>query len=112
MKVLKYRNEKVKVDGILFDSKKEARRYGELKMLKKAGKIKDFSIQYPFVFVLNKEKIFKYKADFRVEHLDGSVEVEDVKGFDRKTKKFRTTPLFKLKKKLIEAQFGIKIKLV
>ena len=56
--------------------------------------------------------VFADIADFVVVHLDGSRTVEDVKAFDKKKKKFLTTPLFNLKKKLIESQYKIKIILV
>jgi hypothetical protein len=45
----KYNNEKVEVDGIIFDSKKEERYYQDLKLLKKAGEVKDFTLQPEFV---------------------------------------------------------------
>jgi len=103
---------KVHVDGFKFDSKKEYKRYGQLKMLKKAGEITDFAMQVPFIYTHEGKKMFTYVSDFAVIHLDGTRTIEDVKGFDRKTGKFRTTALFNLKKKLIEAQHKIVIKLV
>ena len=108
----KYGAIKVNRDGIKFDSKKEAVRYGQLKMMKKAGEIKDFTHQVPFFYLHGDQKMFKYIADFVVVHLDDSRTVEDVKAFDKKKKKFLTTPLFNLKKKLIESQYKIKIMLV
>ena len=68
-------------------------------------------MQVPFIYTHDGKKVFKYVSDFVVIHLDGTRTVEDVKGFDRKTGKFRTTALFNLKKKLIEAQHKIVIKL-
>jgi hypothetical protein len=103
---------KCEQDGYKFDSKAERKRYNELKLLKMAGEITGFAMQVPFIYEYEGEKIFKYISDFVVIHLDGSRTVEDVKGFDRKTGKFITTPLFNLKKKLIEAQHKIVIKLV
>ena len=44
----KYANVRTQVDGIWFDSKLEARRYGELKMLKAAGQVEYFLMQVPF----------------------------------------------------------------
>ena len=41
----KYRNRKTTIDGIAFDSKAEARRYAELKLLERAGEIKDLELQ-------------------------------------------------------------------
>jgi hypothetical protein len=47
----KYRNKKIEVDGITFDSKKEAKVYSELTMMKQAGEIADFSRQVTFELV-------------------------------------------------------------
>ena len=47
----KYRNKKVEVDGILFDSKKEANRYMELKLLEKAGEITDLKRQVRYELI-------------------------------------------------------------
>ena len=108
----KYGAIKVHADGLKFDSKKEHKRYGQLKMLKKAGEITDFVHQVPFIYTYEGKKMFKYISDFVVIHLDGTRTIEDVKAFDKKKGKFLTTPLFNLKKKLIEAQHKIEIKLV
>lgn len=107
----KYLAVKVIRDGIKFDSKKECKRYAELKLLVKAGEIQSFIHQVPFIYEIEGKKMFKYIADYVIINNDGSKRVEDVKGFDKKTKKYRTTPLFNLKKKLIEAQYKIKIEL-
>ncbi len=107
----KYGATKVHAHGIKFDSKKEYKRYNELNLLVKAGEIQSFVHQVPFIYEIEGKKMFKYVADYVIVNNDGSRRVEDVKGFDRKTQKFRTTPLFNLKKKLIEAQHKIKIEL-
>ena len=95
----KYGNKKVIVDGHKFDSKKEARRYGELKLLERAGKIKDLELQPKFELIptirTETETLRKvsYIADFK--YLDcntGKVIVEDVKGFK--------TDVYLLKKRL------------
>ena len=104
----KYKNKKVEIDGHKFDSIAEGRRYGVLKMLEKAKEIKDFDIQLRYEYIVNGKVIFKYYADFVVYHNDGSVVVEDVKGWDRKKCKFITTPVFNLKKKLLATQ-GVEI---
>lgn len=51
MRKNKYRNKTVVVDGISFDSKKEARRYQELSLLEKAGAIRDLQMQVKFVLI-------------------------------------------------------------
>lgn len=78
----KYHNIKTTVDGIEFDSKLEAKRYGELKLLLKAGQIKSFKRQPSFLF----ESGIRYRPDFMVWGLNGIPWVEDAKGV--KTKEF------------------------
>ena len=82
----------------MFDSKKEAKRYLELKMLEKAGKIKNLKLQPVFLlqegFYYQGEAIrqITYRADFEYVNEKGERVVEDVKGFK--------TDVYKLKKKL------------
>lgn len=84
-KVNKYRNEPQTVDGITFDSKKEAKRYGELKNLERAGLISDLELQPRFALqgpngplkADNGRQLF-YSADFRYRDGDEDV-IEDVK---------------------------------
>ena len=97
----KYRAIKTTVDNIIFDSKREAKRYGELKLLFRAGHIHNLEIQPKLDFILEGEKIFTYKPDF-IYFEDGQRVVEDCKGFK--------TPVYRLKKKLIEKQFKIQIR--
>ena len=47
----KYHNRKVEIDGIKFDSTKEGERYLELKLLLKAGKIRDLQMQVEFELI-------------------------------------------------------------
>ena len=61
----KYNNIKTEIDGITFDSKKEANRYCELVLLKKAGAIKDLETQPKFPLYVNTNKVCSYIADFR-----------------------------------------------
>jgi hypothetical protein len=88
------------VDGIRFDSRAEAKRYGTLKMLEGAGKIADLRLQPDFPFTENGKIIFKYVADFSYLQ-GGKVIVEDVKGV--------RTAVYRLKKRLIEARCGVEI---
>ena len=96
----KYGAKAMTVDGIRFASKKEAKRYQELKILEKAGKIAVLSCQPRYDFPPG----FSYVADFRymVRHTELWV-VEDVKGIQ--------TPVFKLKAKCM-AYFYPHVKLV
>lgn len=96
----KYGNKKIIVDGHKFDSQKEARRYKELKLMERAGVIKDLELQPKFELIptirTETETLRKtvYKADFK--YFDVKVDhevVEDVKGFK--------TDVYKLKKKML-----------
>lgn len=89
----KYHNIKTTVDGILFDSKAEARRYSELKILKQAGLIDSFKRQPSFLF----ESGIRYRPDFIVWGLDGIPWVEDSKGVRTKD--------FNLKEKLWKDEY-------
>jgi hypothetical protein len=97
----KYHAIKTEVDGIVFASKREASRYSELKLLEAAGEIFDLKLQPKFPIVVNKQKICTYIADFEYELSDGTKITVDVKGVK--------TPVYRLKKKLMKACFGIEI---
>lgn len=104
----KYGAKRTTVDGITFASQKEARRYQELKLLEKAGAILTLGLQPSFKLkVAGRHGILRdigeYVADF--SYTDVRTEqyvVEDVKGFK--------TPLYRWKKKHVEAQYGIQIR--
>jgi ribosomal protein S8 len=86
--------------GIVFASIREANRYDVLRLLEETGNISDLELQPAFRFAENGRACFTYRADFR--YLDnGRVVIEDCKGV--------RTPVYRLKKKLIEARFGIEI---
>ncbi len=91
------------VDGIRFASKKEAGRYQELKLLKKAGEITGLILQPVFeLYELHGQRVAKYIADFAyTDQTTGRRVIEDVKGV--------RTPVYKLKKRWVEAQYGITI---
>ena len=99
----KYNAQKITVDGITFDSKREADYYCELKILKMAKQVKFFELQPVFVFqatFINNGKrhwAIKYKADFKVTYADGRVEIVDTKGYETKE--------FKLKRKMFEERY-------
>lgn len=102
-RVTKYRNVKTVVDGIKFDSKLEAARYGLLFLLKNAGKISDLRLQVPYRLEVNGMLVCKYIADF-VYIMDGKEVVEDVKGMIAQHSA--------IKIKLMKAVHGIDIKIV
>jgi hypothetical protein len=115
----KYGNHKTTVDGITFDSQKEANRYCELKLLQKAHKISGLELQKVFVLIPPKyevvygkrgakrgkciERACTYKADFTYYDIEDDMwVVEDVKGMK--------TDVYKIKKKLMLYQYGIRIR--
>lgn len=100
MKPSKYRAVKTYVDDIQFDSAKEARRYSELKLLENCKVIHSLELQPEFPVVIEGKKICKYKADFSYYEDDRRV-IEDVKGFK--------TPVYRIKKKLVEALYDVEI---
>ena len=100
---LKYNNVKKEVDGKKFDSTKESKRYLELKSMVERGEISELHEQVKFTFAHNGVKICSYRADFTYNK-DGKEVVEDVKS--EMTKKL---PVYKMKKKMMVAFFGIDI---
>lgn len=101
----KYKSIRIKVDGILFDSKKEADYYGTLKLRLKAGDIKSFRRQVRYRIEINQVLITTYVADFVVHNWDGSKEIIDVKSEFTKT----LAP-YRMKRQLMLALYKIKIK--
>lgn len=108
----KFNNIKVEIDGHFFDSKKESEFYGVLKLKKQAGIIKDFKMQVKYDINVNKIHIANYFLDFLVFNTDNSIEYIDIKGKSKKTNKFIKTSVFSLKKRLVEAIYNIKIKMI
>lgn len=96
----KYAAQAVVVDGIRFDSKKEARYYSELKLRQKAGEVLFFLRQVPFHLPGN----IRYVIDFQEFHADGTVHFVDTKGFETET--------FKLKRAQVEDLYPVIIKTV
>lgn len=93
----KYHAQPTVVDGFRFDSKREAERYLELKVLVQGT----VEVHPRFPLYVGDVLIATYEADFRYETPDGEVVVEDVKGVK--------TAVYRLKKKLVEVLYGIKI---
>lgn len=100
-KRMKYRNVKTEIDGIKFDSKKEANYYGKLKLLLKSGDVISFERQVRYNFELNGVKIGAYVADFVIQWKTLGTKVVDVKGMK--------LPIYNLKKKMMKAFHGIDI---
>lgn len=103
----KYHNRKITRDGETFDSVKEYRRWCELKLLERAGKIVDLKKQVKFELIPSQkldgkiaERACTYVADF-VYQEDGKTVVEDTKGFKTKD--------YVIKRKLMLWVHGIRI---
>jgi hypothetical protein len=97
----KYNARRTEVDGITFHSRREAKRYAELKLMERAGEIRDLILQPEYPVVVGADKhVCTYIADFAYKH-GARLMVEDCKGF--------RTPTYRLKKKLVEALYGIEI---
>lgn len=107
LKESKYKNKKTIVNGIEFDSRKEAKRYQELLLLQKSGIITDLKRQVPYILVpvfnLNKKRYraMNYVADFVYKENNKEV-VEDTKGY--------RTEVYKIKKKLMAYIYQIEIR--
>lgn len=104
----KYRNKKITIDGITFDSKKEANRWMELKLLERAGEISHLARQVKYELIPSQkidgkvvERACSYVADF-VYLEKGKTVVEDTKGFK--------TPDYIIKRKLMLQVHGIHIR--
>jgi hypothetical protein len=93
----KFKAKPTETDGIKFSSKKEAKRYNNLKMLKNIGEVLFFLRQVPFHLPGG----VKYVCDFLIFWANGQVTIEDVKGFK--------TESYKAKKKMVEAIYPITI---
>lgn len=117
----KYGAKKVEIDGIIFDSKKEGRRYQELKMLQKAGDISGLQRQVKYILIpaqrepdtkgprggIIKGKLLErecsYIADFVYKNThSGEWVIEDTKGF--------RTAEYKIKRKMMLYFHNIRIK--
>ena len=106
---IKYHNKKTEVDGIVFDSRKEAMRWHELRLMERAGLISDLKRQVVFCLIPNLkddsgkiiERAVKYVADFCYIQ-NGMAVVEDVKGI--------RTREYVLKRKMMLYFHGIRVK--
>ena len=103
----KYRNTKTVIDGIKFDSKLEAERYAQLKILERAGVIRNLELQPDYELIPSFRKNGKtwrkatYKADFRYILVEDDITIiEDVKGSTAVI-----TDVFRLKQKLFEYKY-------
>ncbi len=109
MRPHKYGAKATVVDGVRFASKAEARRYSELRLLERAGEIRELELQPKFPLdaplpghVGKMARVGEYRADFRYRAgPTGLLVIEDVKGM--------RTALYRWKKKHVELQYGVEI---
>ena len=110
----KYRAKRTTVDGVKFASTAEAARYAQLRLLERAGEIRDLKTQPPYRLycatahgelrpIMIGKRQSTYVADFSY-YRDVQLVVEDVKGFD--------LPLAKLKRAIFELNYGVKIDVI
>ena len=102
----KYNAQPTVVDGIRFDSKRESERYIELKLMQDAKEIQNLRLQPRFPLLIETPDgaicVGTYVGDFAYETMDFKAVVEDVKGV--------LTAVYRLKKKLVRALYGIEIR--
>lgn len=107
---MKYKSVRTTVDGITFDSKSEARRYSQLRLLEREGQIIDLELQPSFILAPSvrfsdskrTKPALKYVADF--EYIENGIKIiEDVKGMQ--------TPVFKIKRHLMKVIHNIDLRI-
>lgn len=101
----KYGNRKVERDGLKFDSAKEAARWRDLRLLERAGQIRNLRRQVRYDFTINGVKVGSYIADHEYDELNNGVwepVTEDVKGFK--------TQVYALKRRMMLGFHNIKIR--
>ena len=97
----KYNNRWTEVDGLKFQSQREAARWVLLRARQEKGEIRELERQVPLRLEVNGVLVARYYADFRYRLSTGEVITEDVKG--------QKTDVYRLKKKLVKACLGITI---
>jgi hypothetical protein len=102
----KYRNRKVTVGELSFDSVKEANRFAQLQLMERAGNVANLRRQVRYPLIVNGAKVCTYVADHVYDEKIGPDEwapiVEDVKGY--------RTDIYRLKAKLFEAIHGFPVR--
>ena len=100
----KFNAVKVKLDGYLFDSKAEAKHYGDLKLLEKAKMISGLVVHPKYPIVYQGIKVCVVELDFEYTNSDGEPEFIDVKG--------QFLAMSRLKHKLFTAFYGQPVTIV
>ena len=112
----KYHSSKVQVGGLVFDSKREAARWQELKLLEKAGEIRELKRQVRFRLIPSqylpsgrRERPVDYIADFTYRHRVRSEEMDEWAVVVEDTKGLKTKDYI-IKRKLMYQRFGVEIR--
>lgn len=100
----KYRNHRVTINGVRFDSKREAENHLKLQVLQRAGVIKNLRHQVRYPLVVNGHHVCAYIADHVYEE-EGREVVADTKSAHT-----RKLPAYRIKAKLFHAIYGMEIK--
>lgn len=107
----KFHAKRMQVGDVWFDSKREAGRFVELKYLEKAGEIYDLALQPSFDLHVSPRwnpseriKVGRFTADFQYrDRRDSALHIEDVKSKPTRTEAYR------LRKRMVEAEYGVTI---
>lgn len=103
----KFNAQKTSYNGVMYDSKVEAAYAAKLDILRKAPgaeRVVNVERQVKFPFDYNGKHICSYQADFVITYADGRKEYHEVKGFETRESV--------IKRKLMDAFYGIKVKVV
>lgn len=109
----KYGAVKCSYDGYTFDSMKEGKEYLRLRSMLQTGDISDLEVHPKYYIFVNSVQVCAVELDFVYhDRLKNKTCYIDIKGYNKKTRKFRVTPESKLKKKLLEAYKNIEVEYV
>ena len=103
----KYGAQKTELDGLMFDSKKESVQWAKFCRMEAAGLISNLKRQTALEFHVKGKKMFTYKPDMEYDTPDGAHHYVDVK-----SEITAKNPVFRLKRKIIEAEYGITIEII
>lgn len=94
------------IDGIVFASKKETKRYAELRLLERAGEVQDLELQPEFRVSINDQHYCTYTADFAYTE-KGERVIEELKSTGT-----AKDAAYRLRKKAAELFYGIKVRVI
>jgi len=107
----KFRNKPFWEEGIYWHSKRERRRWLELKLLQKSGEISELRRQVVFPLHVNGVRVATYRADHVYRDKSGQLIVEDVKAAKRRGQRrsATATPAYQRSKRHLKAEYGIDV---